>query len=839
MRVNFFSFFLTLVLFFSSINTFSITQKELIDSLLLELTNAKDDTTKIDILNEIAWKISRSYPDSSLKFAEEAYVFSEEINYDIGIALSNKTKASIYRNQGNYSLSKETYKLSLEIYEEIAKSKQNYYSILGQKGIANMYNGIGLVEWRQGKYIEALDNFFKSIEIFNILDDSLGIANCYNNIGLIHWNQENLDRSIEYFKKAQEVYAGIDHKNGMGNCFNNIGIVYKNQGNYTKAIEFYKKSLEIYTELNDKKGMSSVNNNIGILYRVTGNYNLSLKYNKIGLALYKERNDKYGIAMAYGNYANLYQEIADTLNEKEAFEKYQLAVDYSLMELEIAKEIEALSRISDAYSHLANAYEGLKNYKKAFEYQKEYINIKDSAFTIEKNKQIEEAEARFKTAEKEQEIEKQKLDLKRQKTIRNSFIIFSLLIVILAILVFSRFLLKRKVNRILEDKNSELQKINLELSKLSIVARETDNAVIIMDPNGNFEWINEGFTKMYGYTFEELLNNRGDNIIHASENPNIKKLIENLAITHNPIHYEALSENKSGEKIWVQTMFNPVLNKNNEVEKIVVIDSDITELKKAEEKVLTWKEGITDSISYAKRIQEALLPSEKGLKKHFDETFILYKPKAIVSGDFYWYAEIDDKIIVVASDCTGHGVPGAFMSLIGISFLNRIVKEQRIIHPDIILNKLHEFIINSLHKPDNQGHSNDGMDLSIVLIDPVKKEIEYTGAMNSIYIISNDELKEYKADIIAIGELYMPKNFTNKLIKYNSGDIIYLFSDGFADQYGGPKNTKLKYHQFKKKLFEIREKPLANQKEILWNYFANWQGNNEQIDDILVMGLKL
>jgi len=771
-------------------------------------------------------------------YALDANILAEKLKYKIGSAIAYRTIASVYRNQGEYENSTENYLKSLEIYEELSNDKHPYYALLGKAGIGRTYNGIGLVEWRIGNYTSALDYFFKSIEIFNELNDSLGIANCYNNIGLIHWNQDNLDRAVEYFKKAQEIYAGIDHKNGMGNSFNNIGIIYKNQKNYDKAIEYYQKSLAIYTELNDRKGMSSVTNNLGMLYQNLGNYALAREYNDKGMALYKERNDKYGIAMALGNYCFLYNALGDSASGHKAKEYYQLALNYAHEELNISIEIGALSRIREAYEHLSIAYENLNDFENALIYYKEFIEVKDSLFSEEKNKQIEEAEARFNAAQKQQEIEKQKIVLKRQKTIRDSLIIFSMLIIIVAILIFSRFLLKKKTNKLLEEKNNELQKIILELNKLSIVAQETDNAVIIMDANGDFEWVNAGFTKLYGYTFNELINNRGSNILHASENPEIQDLIEKWVKNKKPIHYETRSKKKTGEDIWVQTTINPVLNHENEIEKIVVIDSDITDLKNAEKEILQWKEDITDSIAYAKRIQEAVLPSQNKLGTFFDECFILYRPKDIVSGDFYWFSNIDNKIIVVAADCTGHGVPGAFMSLIGITFLNRIIKEQRIIEPDIILNKLHDNILQSLHK-NNHQETNDGLDISVIMVDKQESIIEYAGAMNSIYIIKNGELEEYKANIATIGVPIMKKDFDKKVIPFEKNDKVYLFTDGFADQFGGPNCNKLKYHQFKNILLEIHNTPLPEQKEILWKYFCDWQGNYEQIDDILVLGIKL
>lgn len=830
-----FIYFLLILLVQSiwSVETIAFPPSPETDSLYIELSKNIDDTNRVDALNEIAWKIRRSYPDSALIFANEALNISKKIRYETGLAISHKTIGSIYKDKGKYEESKNYYQLGFEYYVKLSQNKNQFYFEIGKIGSGGSLVGIGLVEWRLGNFTEAFDNFYNAIEIYEELDYTLGLANCHNNIGLIHWNQNNYDRAIEYFITAKNLYTKINHRNGRAYALNNIGTIYKKNNKNDTALMFYNEALNTYLELDDKKGISSIYNNIAQIHRNTGAYELSKEYFYKALELHKSRDDNNGIALIYGNLALLHILIADEEpNAEIKIANYKQALQYAKNELKIAEQIGSLIRKIDAYNSMSDAYEGLNQFENALNYHQKYVNLKDSLFNKEKNKQFEEAEVRFQAEKKQQEIENQKLIIKRQKTIRNSFVVLSILVVMVAILLWNQFILKKRTNKILREKNEEL-------NKLSIVASETDNAVIITDPDGNFEWINAGFTKLYDYSFEELLELRGNNLFYAAENKELEKLFSDWEKDKKPIQYKIQTAKKSGEKIWVHTTLNPVLNNENEIIKIVVIESDITELKNAEQEILQWKEGITDSISYAKRIQEAMLPSGIGLKNNFKDSFIINNPKAIVSGDFYWYHKIEHKIIVVAADCTGHGVPGAFMSLIGISFLNKIIKEKGIIHPDEILNQLHESIISSLHKPDNQGYSNDSMDLSIVLIDTNERIIEYTGAMNPIYIISNNELKEYKPNIVAIGEPYLPKNFTKQTINYHENDILYMFSDGFADQYGGKCNSKLKYQKFKKKLIEIHQKPLSKQENELWKYFQEWKGNNEQIDDILVLGLKL
>ena len=361
-----------------------------------------------------------------------------------------------------------------------------------------------------------------------------------------------------------------------------------------------------------------------------------------------------------------------------------------------------------------------------------------------------------------------------------------------------------------------------------------------MDYSGNFEWVNEGFTRMYGYSLQNLIKERGHNIIEASSHPEIKKLLSEWKGSISPISYETLNHTRDKKKLWAQTTISPVLDSFGNIRKLIAIDSDISDIKKAEEIIIQKNLDITDSISYAKRIQEAILPNPNVLHDHISSFFILHKPKDIVSGDFYWFSQVNSKIVIVVADCTGHGVPGAFMSLIGITFLNKIVNEKNIYNADEILNRLRNNVVNSLHQADEGNESLDGMDISLIVYDKKENTIEYAGAMNSIYIIRNNKLIEYYADRMPIGMYeFINKPFTKQTIKVKEGDNIYLFTDGYPDQFGGENNTKLKYHRFKELLLKHHTLLHEKQQETLEQELNNWRGKNEQVDDILVMGIKI
>jgi len=264
------------------------------------------------------------------------------------------------------------------------------------------------------------------------------------------------------------------------------------------------------------------------------------------------------------------------------------------------------------------------------------------------------------------------------------------------------------------------------------------------------------------------------------------------------------------------------------------------EIEAQRDHIAMQSENITKSIEYAKKIQTAAMPSHEAVNAILPEHFILFKPRDIVSGDFYWTTSYHGKVIIAAADCTGHGVPGAFMSMLGLSFLNEVVVKVSDLHPDTILNKLRSFIKSTLSQKGAEGGSKDGMDIAICIIDTENRKMEFAGAYNPLYYIMKGELLEIKGDKMPVGIHVSEKDsFTNHSLSLDGISAFYLFSDGFVDQFGGEKGRKFKSKKFKALLDEIQAKPMAEQGEILDNVFETWKGANEQVDDVLVMGVRL
>jgi len=264
-------------------------------------------------------------------------------------------------------------------------------------------------------------------------------------------------------------------------------------------------------------------------------------------------------------------------------------------------------------------------------------------------------------------------------------------------------------------------------------------------------------------------------------------------------------------------------------------------IEKQKAEIEEQKKHIMDSIYYARRIQNAILPSFNFIEKHIKHYFILYMPKDIVSGDFYWVHEVEGLFMVAAVDCTGHGVPGAFMSIVGFNQLNYAVTDKKARSASTILDELNKGVISTLNENKMDGSIKDGMDMSLCVFNFETAKAEFAGANNPLYLIRNNELIRYKGDRFPIGafEGSKPQLFINNEIDMLPGDCYYLFSDGYADQFGGPDNKKLRYKKLGEFFLEIHDQPMEAQQEFLRTKLLEWKGDNDQVDDILVIGIKI
>jgi len=470
----------------------------------------------------------------------------------------------------------------------------------------------------------------------------------------------------------------------------------------------------------------------------------------------------------------------------------------------------------------------------------------------------------------------------------SAYLVFLILLVI-AIVRFFTLRLKRKNEQLEEivkertselvQKNVELEQqteeiitqaeelhiVNQELTKFSTAVQETDNAIMLTDKDGNFTWINTAFTKIFGYTFDDLVNEVSHNLISNKTNLNIKNKINKCLTEKITVEYELKLKNKAKEEIWVHTTLTPILDDNNDISALIAIDSDITKIKEAEVKIRDQRDQIKASIIYAKTIQDSVLPSKKLISKLFDN-FIIFKAKDIVSGDFYWISNIfkqksngeltrviDNDIsfkngyttFVVVVDCTGHGVPGAFMSLIGNHLLGEIINEERYDNPKTILKILDYKLGNVLKRSKKKNY--DGMVLSICRLDRIiindkeKTRVTFAGAKQHItyYKKETNKFEKIRGAARQIGFVINDSiKFENHEFFLEAQDFLFLYSDGLKDlnnkdrvSFGHRRIIDVLKHCITKDV-DVIEQKLTQSMEL-------WLSGENQRDDITFIGLKM
>lgn len=444
-----------------------------------------------------------------------------------------------------------------------------------------------------------------------------------------------------------------------------------------------------------------------------------------------------------------------------------------------------------------------------------------------------------------------------------------------------------RLERTVEERTLEIKKQAEQLEKLSIVASETDNSVILVDEELNIEWVNEGFIRLYGFTMEEYIQKYGRSLIAFSVNPQIRETIQQCRLTKKSVVYQTESPTKSNKKIWTQTTLTPILDCRGEIEKFVVLETDINRLKEAEKaiiaqaqelskanaelketqhellqqkeellqvnnnlvssnhKISQQNESIQSSIRYAKNIQEAILPLNDRLDKYVDWA-VIYEPKDIVSGDFYWFARISghEQFILATIDCTGHGVPGAFMSMVAERLLNEIVKINEVYDPALILDMLDSGIKKALKQERNQN--NDGMDISLchfTRLENGQTKVVYAGAKTKIYCyrVVEAAMMTIKGDSKHIGGQLVTRNqesFHNHELLLEKGDTIIMLTDGLVDQ-----NDRSRKRFGSQKMLKLLEDniclPINELRDALQTELHHHMEGTTQRDDITVFFVRV
>jgi len=395
------------------------------------------------------------------------------------------------------------------------------------------------------------------------------------------------------------------------------------------------------------------------------------------------------------------------------------------------------------------------------------------------------------------------------------------------------------VSYIITDK----KKAAKEIKKLALIAQETHNVVVVTDKDEITEWVNDSFITNTGYTLEDLKGKKPGQILQgeATDPAHIQGMRDGVA-SKKPFNQEILNYSKDGIPYWIESQITPIFDETGEVEKFVAIQRNITQEKKLSEELKSINFNLISSIEYAKEIQNTFLPPIEEIEKSFPNSFIYFKPLNIVSGDFYFHTKKRNKSIIAAIDCTGHGIPGAFMSLISYQILNDIINFRGVTEVDTILNLLRAKLIDTLKQEQNEKQ--DGMEIGICMIDKEKQYLDYAGSKNDLLYFQEGKMNILEGDKIIIGgvhEYFENSYFSKQTISLEKPITFYLFSDGIKDQFGGKRKRKFTLKRLKKTLFEIHQKDMSCQKQIFEEKMANWMENTqqEQTDDMLLIGVHI
>ena len=381
-----------------------------------------------------------------------------------------------------------------------------------------------------------------------------------------------------------------------------------------------------------------------------------------------------------------------------------------------------------------------------------------------------------------------------------------------------------------------LEEYNKELKRLSTIVEETDNIIYTFDVTGKLIWANNAFKKYMGYTLEEFIEAFGDNILNMSTKKDISYYFYTCLENKHSVQYISKFKTKYGKEMWFQTTLTPILNKDGNIEEIVAIDADITEMKKAEQQIYNQNIEIKTTLEYASKIQQAVLPARIFINAIFEKNSIYNKPKDFVSGDFYFLHYANDYAILTVADSTGHGIPGAFMSLLGTMALRIVMTKTKFYNPNIILNMLNDELVKLLHQYEQKRKTIESIDIALCVFNFKTNTLEYSGANIPLYIIrkNSQELIRIRPNKATIGYSVVKETFTVHSLSLNEGDRIYLSSDGIADQFGGEDNKKMKRKGFVSLLKHLNKVPIEKIEDEMEDFMHKWMGNNEQVDDMLL-----
>jgi len=683
----------------------------------------------------------------------------------------------------------------------------------------------------------------KAYSIAKSINDDKSLGNCMNNFGRRCYFKRQFPKAIAYFEKASLYFETCNYKKGLGSALNNIGAIYKELGEYQKSIEYQKKSLAINTEIKNEEAIANNNVNLGNCYNDLGKYRLAMDHFIKAQAVYEKLKNRESLSIVFQNLSNIHFNLRQIPKAKE----------YAYKNLELRKT-KASDKIATSYANIILAsifleekdlINARKYFNEALIYSNEMGDQMSLAYVYLNYSKIYTREKKYDSA-----LVSAKKSLQISKDMG------------------AKQLLLESIN-LLADANyyaGNFMQAEKDFKEGYILAQELKNETSISNLSyglGKSEYelgkykIAYDHLLIYAILKDSILSKETLNLT-SEMNAKYEAEKKDLQIKNQSLEIDAKQKQNEAKTrlLWFGALaivsiaifaFFAFKNYHKTKRANLIIESQKAQVEFKNEEITRQKElvdikqkEIIDSINYAKRIQQAVLTGEDVWNKISKEHFIVFKPKDIVSGDFYWaYNTPNGRSVFALADCTGHGVPGGFMSMLGNSFLNEIVVENKIFKADEILNKLRSKIISALEQK-GMTEQKDGMDISLCVWNKMDNTLEFAGANNPLWLLRHRQITEYKADKMPIGTYLETEHpFNSMVIPLQKGDIIYLSTDGYADQFGGERGKKMKYKPFMDLLIRISDQDTLSQKENLERTFEAWKGSYEQIDDVSVIGIKV
>jgi tetratricopeptide (TPR) repeat protein/serine phosphatase RsbU (regulator of sigma subunit) len=778
------------------------------------------ETLRFHYMYEYIRTLARQKPDTLPALVQELRSWTQKSPYPLREGMAALGEAVQWRSQGQYDSALSRAQVALRIFQE--KERSDY------EGKA--YNLIGLIHHDQGQYAEALEAFQKALTIRERIADQQGIAICYNNIGIIHANQGRYAEALESYRKALAIYERIGDQQGIADCYNNIGIIHKTQGRYAEALESHQKALAIRERIGDQQGIASSYNNIGNIHRAQGRYAEALESYQKALTIRERIGDQQGIATSYNNIGIIHEAQG---RYAEALEAYQKA-------LTIHERIGDQQGIAFCYNNIGIIHKAQGRYAEALEAYQKALTIHERigdqqgiAFCYNNIGNIHYDQGRYAEAlEAYQKALAIAQSLQLQDDLDDIYLHLAQTDSALAASglthLWKSAYLHHRLHTAYKDSVRNEESIRKQAQLES--QYEYDKKIALLKAQQEKERALAAAQLRQRETQRNLsLLALGIALIGLAT----------FAILYRKIRQQRDLIQKQSDEIQQKNLaleqYNAELKSTNQA-----LEESNRIIQQQAETLSEKNEEILDSIRYAERIQRAILPSAEKWQRLLPESFLFYKPRDIVAGDFYWLEETERYIFLGVADATGHGVPGAFVSIVCANALHKAVLEEGLESPAQILWRVREVVVSQLTQAGEKVK--DGMDIALIRFAKGDwSRAVFAGANRPLWIVSAEGLLEVAGTRQPIGYVEEPKPFeeVELMLGSRAPAMVYAFTDGIVDQMGGPKGRKLLPKGLREWLLSLWSQPVAKQAERLTALFETWRGDRPQIDDVTIVGVRV